>query len=79
MKSGKVFLSILVGATAGALVGILFAPAKGSKTRKKILRTGEDYIASVNKKIDDLFDDVSKKYERIKEDVSEYVEKTIKS
>jgi len=29
MKSGKVFLGILLGTTAGALMGMLFAPQKG--------------------------------------------------
>ncbi|NLO02771.1 MAG: YtxH domain-containing protein, partial [Bacteroidales bacterium] len=43
MSSGKVFLGVLAGAAAGALAGILFAPAKGSKTRKRILKKGEDY------------------------------------
>ncbi len=42
MSSGKVFLGILAGAAAGALAGILFAPEKGSKTRKKIVKKGEN-------------------------------------
>lgn len=36
MKTGKVFLGILAGVAAGAAVGILFAPDKGSKTRNNI-------------------------------------------
>ena len=36
MKSGKVLLGVLAGAAAGALLGILFAPEKGTKTRKMI-------------------------------------------
>ena len=36
MKAGKVFLGVLAGVAAGAVLGILFAPDKGSKTRKKI-------------------------------------------
>jgi gas vesicle protein len=31
MKSVKVFLGLLAGFATGALTGILFAPAKGSK------------------------------------------------
>ena len=36
-KTGsKVFLAALVGLAAGIGVGMLFAPAKGSKTRKRL-------------------------------------------
>lgn len=35
MNSGKVVLGALAGLAAGALLGILFAPDKGSETRKK--------------------------------------------
>ena len=37
MESSKVVLGVIGGVAVGALLGVLFAPDKGSKTRKKIL------------------------------------------
>ena len=47
MKSGKVLLGLLAGVAAGAILGILFAPDKGSKTRKQILDKGEEFAGSI--------------------------------
>ncbi len=75
MRSGKILLGILAGAAAGVLTGILFSPAKGSKTRKRILKKGVTYsnvlkeklnkflevtITKVNKVMDDAFFDDKK-------------------
>lgn len=75
MSSGKVILGLLAGAATGVLAGILFAPAKGSKTRKKIARKGEDFVDTLKEKLDDLLDTVTEKFEKVKEDVSDYAEK----
>lgn len=63
MSSGKVLLGILAGAAAGALMGILFAPEKGSTTRKKILDKGEEYAEDLKEKFGEFVDNVAEKYE----------------
>ncbi|CAH0336407.1 hypothetical protein FVB9288_02100 [Flavobacterium sp. CECT 9288] len=42
MKNSDVALGILAGLAVGTVIGILFAPAKGSETRKKIADNGSD-------------------------------------
>ena len=66
MSSGKVLLGVLAGVAAGALIGILFAPEKGTETRKKIVEKGEDYVDELKGKINGLIDDVTKKVDLTK-------------
>ncbi len=72
MKSGKVLLGILAATATGAMLGILFAPDKGSVTRKKIVEKGEDYADAVKDKFDELLSDVTNRYERAKEGLSDF-------
>ena len=44
MNSGKLLSGILIGAAAGAILGVLFAPEKGTETRGKISKKGADLI-----------------------------------
>lgn len=63
MESGKVFLGVLGGIAAGALLGILFAPEKGSKTRKKIMDKGKGYADDLKGRIDGIKQEVNDRYE----------------
>jgi gas vesicle protein len=68
MNSSKVLLGILGGVAAGALMGILFAPDKGSKTRKKIVDKNKSLANDMKGKFEDLYDDVTNKYKNLLQD-----------
>lgn len=73
MESGKTALGILLGIGVGALLGVLFAPAKGSKTRKRIVAKGQGYADELKGKFDGLYEDVSDKYDNLLEEAKTMV------
>lgn len=73
MNSSKVLLGVLGGVAAGAIAGILFAPAKGSKTRKKIANKGKGYAYDAKEKFDKVTKDFSNQYETILQEAKELV------
>ena len=50
-NSDKTIAAFVVGAAIGAAFGILFAPAKGSKTRQKIKSEGQKVVESLEQKM----------------------------
>jgi gas vesicle protein len=69
MESNKVVLGVLAGVAVGALAGILFAPVKGVKTRKRIVSQARSYTDELQSKIEDMVDDVSEQYDTLLHDV----------
>lgn len=68
--SGKILAAVAAGIAAGAILGILFAPDKGSETRRKINEQGKK-----------LADDVKDKFSKGKEKFNQFkddIEKTVK-
>ncbi|MBP4142189.1 YtxH domain-containing protein [Flavobacterium sp. I-SCBP12n] len=65
MKADKVILGVLGGVAVGALLGVLFAPEKGDKTRRKIMDKSNDYAEELKDKLDSLLGSISNKYEKI--------------
>ena len=66
MSSSKLLTGILIGAAAGAVLGILFAPEKGSDTRKKIGKKSSDLKESLKTKFNDLVDGIADQIENAK-------------
>ena len=52
MKNSNAVMSIVAGAAAGALLGVLFAPDKGANTRGRLTRKGEDLVGELKGKVD---------------------------
>lgn len=78
MSAGKVLVGVIAGAAVGALVGILFAPDKGSETRKKISKKGSDTIDELKEKVEEMLDVMAQKFESTKSNLSHMVDKEMK-
>jgi gas vesicle protein len=70
--SSKIVVGFLAGAAVGALAGILFAPDKGSNTRKKISSKSGELTDSVKSSFNDFIDGVKQTYSGAKEEVEEF-------
>ena len=71
---GKVLGALVVGAVVGGALGILFAPDKGSETRKKILAKGDDLTDAIKEKFEGFLDEVKKEVETVKDKANEFME-----
>ena len=53
-KTSNTLLSFLLGATTGAMIGILYAPDKGSNTRDKVSYRLDKYKVMLENLLEDL-------------------------
>jgi gas vesicle protein len=60
MNAGRMIFGIVIGAAAGALAGILFAPEKGSETRRKLFEKGDNYTRSLKNRFNTIKNNWSK-------------------
>lgn len=77
-NNGKLLAALLIGAAAGATLGILFAPDKGKETRRKIANRASEFGDGISENIsrgkgliNDLKERVTGKAEEVKERVQQ--------
>lgn len=70
-KETNVILTSIISALSGAIIGILFAPDKGSKTRKKISRESDEYLQSLKNEVEELRKNLNEKIQRTKDEIGE--------
>ena len=71
--TGKVIGALLVGAAIGSVLGILFAHHKGSKTRKNISNSSEDFAQAIKDKFEDMFEEVKAGFQTQKDKAADFV------
>ena len=75
MNSGNILLGVIMGAAAGAAIGILFAPEKGADTRKIISKKGVDYLHNLTSKVEDIPSTASREWDYVKREGEDWLDK----
>lgn len=70
---GRDLLVFVGGAAIGAAVGILFAPAKGAATRRKIAGTTRNLKNSMVDKLEEFVETAEELVEEFKENAAEFI------
>ena len=68
-NTGKIVVAAAAGIVVGAILGILFAPEKGSETRKKMTDEGKKFYDDVK----DKFRKGKEKFSDLKEDIEQKI------
>lgn len=63
--SGKIVTALLAGLAAGAILGVLFAPEKGSETRDKINDSLSDLGDALKERAEEQFDQLNEFKEKV--------------
>ncbi len=72
--TAKMIGALLVGAAIGGTLGILFAPNKGSETRRKIAGKADDFTRSLKDKFNALLEEAKHEFETAREKATELAE-----
>lgn len=70
MKANN-FIGVIAGIALGATLGVLFAPDKGEKTRKRISNKSQEAKDKLKDSFDDFIETTSEKYNALKEESEE--------
>ena len=76
----KIMIALGAGLAIGGILGILFAPDKGSETRRKIKDSGtrltdnlKETANSFRKKAENMKKDITERFDGMEETINEYI------
>jgi len=70
----KLVGALLLGTAIGGALGIIFAPDKGSETRKKLYAKSEDLTDAMKEKFNELFEEAKKEIVTAKDKTNVLIE-----
>lgn len=83
MERDKLIITAISSAVGGALLGILFAPEKGTRTRKNLAEKKDEYLREISNNTEELSqylknnrDALLKKAKETARDIGDYTEWT---
>jgi gas vesicle protein len=74
-NNGKLIAALLLGAAAGATMGVLFAPDKGSELRRRISGKASEFGEDIANRFSDLKDKVTSRGEELVDKAEKATEK----
>ena len=74
MKNSDVVVGILGGLAVGAILGVLFAPDKGSNTRRKIAEKGTDLKDNLKGNFNDFLASIEDQYSNFTSNAEDVIE-----
>lgn len=78
MKSKDVIIGVLGGIAVGTVLGVLFAPDKGSSTRKKIVDKSNDLADDVKSQLTAIADKLTNRSEELASKVEDTIKEEVK-